>query len=66
MEHSGRHAARCVAYMVEHLRPLQPVWLAEQKNQPSLELAARLGFVPVDEIIVFHPPQGQDIDPALR
>lgn len=55
------HAARCVAYMVEHMRQYgkQPVWAAEQSNAPSLGLAAKLGFVPVDELIVFHPPRNQ-------
>ena len=49
------HAARCVAYMVEHLRPLRPVWGAENTNLASLGLAARLGFVPVDELLLFRP-----------
>lgn len=52
------HAGRCVAYMVERMRPLRPVWGAEETNPASLGLAARLGFVPVDELIVFHPPPG--------
>lgn len=51
------HAARCVAYMVERMTPLRPVWAAEETNAASLGLAARLGFVPVDELIVFHPPR---------
>jgi hypothetical protein len=33
----------------------QPVWGAEEWNRASLGLAARLGFVPVDELVVFHP-----------
>lgn len=51
------HAARCVAYMVEHMgeKGKQPVWGAEEWNRASLGLAAKLGFVPVDELIVFHP-----------
>jgi GNAT superfamily N-acetyltransferase len=49
------HAARCVAYMVEHLRPLRPVWGAENTNLASLGLAAKLGFVPVDELLLFRP-----------
>jgi GNAT superfamily N-acetyltransferase len=48
------HAARCVAYMIEHLRPLRPVWGAENTNLASLGLAARLGFVPVDEVLLFR------------
>lgn len=51
------HAARCVSYMIEHMKPLRPVWGAEETNAASLGLAARLGFVPVDELIVFHPPR---------
>lgn len=58
------HAARCVAYMVEHMKPLRPVWAAEASNVASLGLAARLGFVPVDELIVFHPPSAAEA--ALR
>ncbi len=51
------HAARCVAFTVEHMRAKgkQPVWGAEEWNRASLRLAARLGFVPVDELVVFHP-----------
>lgn len=51
------HAARCVGYMVERMRPLRPVWGAEETNPASLGLAAKLGFVVVDELIVFHPPR---------
>lgn len=58
------HAARCVAYMVEHMKPLRPVWAAEETNAASLGLAARLGFVSVDELIVFHPPLAAEA--ALR
>ena len=52
------HAARCVTFMVERMesRGLRPVWGAEEWNQASLGLAAKLGFVPVDELVVFHPP----------
>jgi GNAT superfamily N-acetyltransferase len=49
------HAARCVAFMVEHLRPLRSVWGAENTNLASLGLAAKLGFVPVDELLLFRP-----------
>ena len=31
----------------------EPVWGALASNTPSLRLAAKLGFVPVDEIVVF-------------
>ena len=54
-EYRGRgHAARCVAFMVEHLRPLRPVWCAEDTNRASLGLAAKLGFVPVDGLLLFR------------
>lgn len=53
------HAGRCVAYMVEYMRKVgkEPVWGAEVTNPASLGLAARLGFVPVDELYVIHPPE---------
>ena len=58
------HASRCVAYMIEYMTPLRPVWAAEEINAASLGLAARLGFVPVDELTIFHPPTGAEA--ALR
>lgn len=56
------HAGRCAAYMIEHMkrRGKQPVWGAEETNEASLALAARLGFVPVDELVVFHAPTGRE------
>ena len=57
-EHRRRgHAARCVSCMVEHMKSLRPAWAAEEANAVSLGLAAKLGFVPVDELIVSHPPR---------
>lgn len=55
------HAARCVAFMVEHMgkEGLRPVWGAEEWNRASLGLAARLGFVPVDKLLVFQPACNQ-------
>jgi GNAT superfamily N-acetyltransferase len=54
------HAARCAAYMIRHMNEWdrRPVWGAEEDNRASLALAARLGFVPVDELVIFHPPTG--------
>jgi GNAT superfamily N-acetyltransferase len=51
------HAARCVSYMVEEMRRRgkEPVWAAEETNLPSMRLAAKLGFVPVDELVLFRP-----------
>ena len=33
----------------------EPVWAAEQTNLPSMRLAAKLGFVPADELVLFRP-----------
>ena len=51
------HAARCVSWMVTEMRGRgkEPVWGAEETNPPSMRLAAKLGFVPVDELILFRP-----------
>ncbi len=54
------HAARCATYMIGHMarRGKRPVWGAEETNPPSLRLAKKLGFVLVDELLVFHPLVG--------
>ena len=51
------HAARCVSWMVAEMRRRgkEPVWAAEETNPASLRLAAKLGFVPVDELMLFQP-----------
>lgn len=51
------HAARCVSWMVDEMRRRgkEPVWAAEETNAPSMRLAARLGFVPVDGLVLFRP-----------
>jgi GNAT superfamily N-acetyltransferase len=51
------HAARCVSWLVDEVRRrgMEPVWAAEETNVPSMRLAARLGFVPVDELVLFRP-----------
>ncbi len=52
------HAARCAAYMIRHMRATvgkEPVWGAVEFNAPSMVLAAKLGFVPVDRVFVFEP-----------
>jgi GNAT superfamily N-acetyltransferase len=51
------HAARCASWMVDEMRrrDKEPVWAAEETNPPSMRLAARLGFVPVDELVLFRP-----------
>jgi RimJ/RimL family protein N-acetyltransferase len=56
-EHRNRgYAALCVAYMVEymHQKGKQPVWGAEEANLPSIKLAAKLGFIPVDRLILLY------------
>jgi GNAT superfamily N-acetyltransferase len=62
-EHRRRgHAARCVASLVRHMRDTadkEPVWGAVESNAPSMELAAKLGFVPVDRVFVFEPARSQ-------
>ncbi len=51
------YAAWCVSYMVDQMRRRgkEPVWAAEETNLPSMRLAAKLGFVPVDELLLFRP-----------
>lgn len=53
-------AARCVSYLAGEMQRagLRPVWGAEETNPASLGLARKLGFAPVDEAAVFHPPRG--------
>ncbi len=40
-------------------RGREPVWGALESNEPSMKLAAKLGFVPVDRIFVFEPARSQ-------
>jgi GNAT superfamily N-acetyltransferase len=56
-------AARAVAFEVERYRALgkRPVWGAVESNDASRGLAAKLGFVPADELWVFTAPDS----PAL-
>jgi len=51
------YAARCVSYMVDEMRRRgkEPVWAAEVTNLPSMRLAAKLGFIPVDGLLLFRP-----------
>jgi GNAT superfamily N-acetyltransferase len=50
------YAALCVAFLIEHFRHqgLAPVWGAVESNLPSMKLAAKLGFTPVDQLVVFE------------
>jgi GNAT superfamily N-acetyltransferase len=52
----GQSLARsAVAFMVEHMRRdrREPVWGALESNTASRRLAEKLGFVPVDTLVVF-------------
>ncbi len=50
------YAALCVAFLIEHFRHqgLAPVWGALESNVASMKLAAKLGFTPVDQLVVFE------------
>jgi GNAT superfamily N-acetyltransferase len=51
-------AQTCTAFLIQHMRERgkEPVWGAEDVNLPSLRLAAKMGFVPVDRLVLFSPP----------
>lgn len=51
-------AEQCSAFLIRHMRERgkEPVWGAEDHNVASLRLAARLGFRPVDRLVVMAPP----------
>ena len=44
--------------LIERMRERgkEPVWGAEDTNVASLRLAAKMGFVPVDRLVLFAPP----------
>lgn len=52
-------AEACTAFLMRTMRERgkEAVWGAEDSNLPSLRLAAKIGFVPVDRLILFSPPQ---------
>ena len=55
-EHRRRgHAACAVAHMIRHMlaRGREPVWQAVEENPASWQLAAKLGFEVVDELVQF-------------
>ncbi|MEO8090118.1 MAG: GNAT family N-acetyltransferase [Gemmatimonadales bacterium] len=53
------YAAQCVAHVVRHMaeRGKMPVWGAMESNAASARLAVKLGFAPVDTIVVFSPAE---------
>ena len=54
----GIEIIKAVVFMIDHMYKLgkHPVWGAEESNAASMNLAARLGFVVVDQIKVFKRP----------
>lgn len=52
-------AEACTAFLMRTMRERgkEPVWGAEDSNLPSLRLAEKMGFVPVDRLVLFSPPQ---------
>ncbi len=50
------YAAACVSLMIQHMRGQgkAPVWGAVEDNIGSLRLAQKLGFVRVDELVLFE------------
>ena len=52
------YAGLCAAYVIDQMNRerKRPVWGAVESNEASLRLASKLGFRPVDRIIVFERP----------
>ena len=56
-DHRGNgYAGLSVAHLIHHMRALgkAPVWQAVEENPASLRLAAKLGFEPIDEMVLFE------------
>lgn len=55
------YAALCVTHLIRYMgtQGKQPVWQALEGNPASWRLAQKLGFIPVDEMVLFEPP-GQE------
>jgi GNAT superfamily N-acetyltransferase len=53
------YAALCAAYMIRQQQEQgrQPVWAALASNPASWQLAQKLGFVAVDELVLFEQPE---------
>jgi GNAT superfamily N-acetyltransferase len=50
------HAASCVRFVIDRMRERgkEPVWGGLEDNTASMRLSGKLGFVPVDRIVVFE------------
>lgn len=61
LEAHRRHgyAVQCAVHMIRHMEAYgkHPVWAALDENPASWRLAQKLGFVPVDEVILFEPTE---------
>ena len=57
------YAALCVTHLIHHMRARgkAPVWASDVANPASWMLARKLGFVPVDEIALFEPPEDRHV-----
>ena len=51
-------AGLCASYLIRHMqmRGKQPVWASYESYPPSWQLARKLGFVAVDGLVQFDPP----------
>jgi len=56
--HRRGFAAQCASYLIRRLARVgkRPVWGAAASNVPSARLATKLGFTPVDSLMVFTRP----------
>ncbi len=50
------YAGLCAAHLIHHMYALgkAPVWQAVEGNPASLRVAAKLGFEPIDELVLFE------------
>lgn len=62
-EHRQRgYAALCSAFLIRYMQTQgqQPVWGAVEENPASWRLAQKLGFVAVDELVLFEPESAEE------
>ena len=55
--HWGKgYAGLCVAHLIHHMQALgkAPVWQAVEENAASMRVAAKLGFEPIDELVLYE------------